>query len=62
MWQRECGSVRGTRSGLHISTGCENVITINEDLGIVLDEALVHASVHSVACPGPCQGAYSCSC
>jgi hypothetical protein len=36
--------------------------TIIEALGIVLDELLVHALVHSVACRGPGRGACSCSC
>ena len=36
--------------------------TLIEDLGIVLDELLVHALVHSIACRGPCRKACSCSC
>ena len=58
MWQRE----RALGERARLMRFARMSFTINEALGIVLDEALVYGLVHSVACRGPCRGACSCPC
>ena len=65
MLQHECGSVRGPmgpQAACILHEVVKMSLMINETLVIALDEALVHALVHSVACHSPHWGACSCSC
>ena len=56
MQQRKCGSMRGTWGGMPLCTPHEVArmsFTINEALRMVLNDAVAHAIVQSVACSGP---------
>ena len=50
----ECVNVAGWEGLGAACTPHEVSLTLIEALGIVLDELLVHALVHSVTCRGPC--------
>ena len=61
MLQSECGNVRRPGGGMLTSWSHNLSSTIN-NVGIVLDKALVHSLVQSVACCCPCWGVCFCPC
>ena len=60
--QRECAAWEGRFVACTPREVARMSFRINEALGIVLDEILVHALVHSVASRDPCRGACPCPC